>query len=104
MNYWWIIAVILINIWAAFTTEKVNSTHSSFWFCASWSVAFLPLWPVVSNYSKSLIFDGILFDVLMVVTYTIAIIIFTKSFETLKIHNYLGLLIVVFGLFLIKYK
>jgi len=102
--YLWVIPVVLAYIVAAYTTNKLNLTKDNIWFYLNWFGNFLPIWAFIARGSKNLVFDGLLFDVVMVVTYTITILILTKSFETMRLVNYLGIVLVIVGLTLFKYN
>jgi len=102
--YLWVILVMLIYIGSAYTTNKLNTTKDNIWFYLNWSLNFLPIWAFIAKGSKTIVFDGMLFDVVMVVTYTISILLITRSFETMKLVNYIGIVFVIVGLTLFKYN
>lgn len=102
MSYWiWVPLVIADYILCAYLTHK-NNLHGGAWFYFMWGMGFLPLWAFVCKYSKNVVFDGMLFDVLMTITYTLSILYFTKSFEKLGATQYIGLGTILCGLYLFK--
>lgn len=69
--YWvWVPLLAIYCIILAYFTKQLNEkyTKSLFWF-----VYFLPvlcnLWPIITRYSKNLVFDGLLYDAIVFLTF-----------------------------------
>ena len=65
-------------------------------------MVLFPIWILVSKISKNIVIDGIIFDVLLTVSYTISILYFTSGIIELTKLQYFGIIFILFGLFLIK--
>jgi hypothetical protein len=103
MKPWiWLPIVIAEYILCAYMTNKQVSQKGWRPFFELYLVTALPMWPIISRFSKSVVFDGKLFDLTMLVTYTLSILYFTKHFEKLAASNYLGLVFVFVGIWLFK--
>jgi len=94
----WIPAAILFNIIQAWLSTKVAGDGKFFFFVWIWGC--LPIWALVARYSKNLFIDAILYDSIIVVTYSLAILCFTHT--QLKMINVVGLFLLFLSLFLIK--
>lgn len=94
-SYWFVPVVFLVHTLTAYWSNSKN-----FW--AIWVVGALPLWAFVSKYSKDVVFDGVVFDVTMTISYTLGILYFTKSYYKLGMAQYVGLLMSLGGLLLFK--
>ena len=102
MSYWiWVPLVVLEYALVAYATYRTNVSGGA-WFYLMWAAGALPVWAFIAKHSKNVVFDGMLFDVLMTVTYTVAILAFTGSFSKLGPMQYAGLLAILLGLFLFK--
>ena len=66
----------------------------------AWITGIFPLWLILSKYSKNLVFDGILFDCVLLLTYTIITMRLTNYKFT--INFFIGFIFIISGLFLIK--
>ncbi len=104
MYYIWIPIQIFLLIITAYFTYKLNVYKKPIYFIITWLITLVPMWSIVALYSKRLVFDGLLYDILLVVSYTVAILIFTKTHQTLTVINYMGLFFVVVGLFFFRIK
>lgn len=60
----------------------------------------IPIWTFMSMYSKNPTFDGILVDVVVLLTYAVAMNIFANKGFTFI--NWAGLLVVVLGILMVK--
>jgi hypothetical protein len=81
-----------------------NKIHGGHWFWVAWIVGALPLWLVTSRWSKDLMFDGMLYDVVMFTAYGLATAYFTQRMATMGLVQWLGFMMIVAGFFLVKYK
>jgi len=95
----WIPLCIISYIFLAFASLK-NSQSSGAWFYAVWGQSILPLWALVSLKSNNIVFDGLLFDTIMILSYTIAATYFSGHVVSLKFVA--GILISILGLFIIR--
>ncbi|MHA1437960.1 MAG: hypothetical protein ACTSPD_10320 [Promethearchaeota archaeon] len=100
--FWWIPAVALMYLWQAFLSQKVNVSASHWkWFALLWMAGCIPLWTFVAKVTQNMMFDALLYDVIMTVAFIVGLIIFgaCKSFCLIQ---WIGVSIVTIGLILIK--
>lgn len=85
--------------------SKENSVSTGFRaFVIIWIYgAIFQLWPVISRNSKNVLFDGVLYDCVLFVSYILACIILGYTHKMTGIQ-YLGLATIVVGFVLMKAK
>lgn len=66
--YWWIIPVCLLYGAQGMLSKSVNDQGLGRNAVIMWALGVLSLWPVVAAYSRRLVFDALLFDLLMVLS------------------------------------
>ena len=59
---------------------------------------------MVAKYSKDLVFDGLLYDAIIIVVYNLSVIIISKRYDILGPVNWVGILLVIMGLILFRVK
>lgn len=83
-----------------------NNTDSTHWLNSKWFwITFIygalcPLWTIVSKISNNILFDAILYDITVMVSFTIGIIYFTSSKFT--IYQYIGIILIIIGLIIFR--
>lgn len=95
-------ALALAMTASAYFSYKQNITGDKLWFFLTWVITCVPLWAIVSRYSKNLVLDATLFDVLVVVVFFFALAHFTGQLHTLRWFQYLGFGMIVAGSILMK--
>lgn len=101
MHYWWSVpaCILMYSIYARLAF--INNTFKSNWaFILLSIIGALPLWSFVSRASKNLVFDGLLYDFLIVTSYTITMVLLTNS--KFAWYNTVGVLLMICGLLLVK--
>lgn len=94
-------AVVLLYLVQSYFTIKNNQIGSKwFWFLTVSSM--IPCWAIVSRFSKNVVVDAIIYDVLLTVSYAIGILYFSNTFERLKVINLCGIILIIVGLLLFK--
>ena len=68
-----------------------------------WLVGIIAPWPLVSRYSKNVFFDGMIYDTVMFLTYTIIIGFLTEGFFKFSEIQWIGFFMVMAGFFIMKY-
>jgi len=96
---WWIPASIVLYIslaWLSVKSQEFGGVY--FWILALMPV---PLWAAVTRVSENLIIDGIIYDIILLLSFMVGFIIFgvASGFST---HQYVGLVIAIFGIVLMK--
>lgn len=102
--FWWPITVaILFSLHAYVSFFNKGATG---WkpFLMVWVVSLLlsPLWATISRVSKNLLFDGMLFDLIIFTTYAVTFMILEQHYLSFKLTNYAGIAMVIVGMILIK--
>ena len=102
MSYYiWIPISILSFLLQAWLTYK-NNVEGGKWLWIYTILGTLSLWPFISRYSKNLMFDALLFDLVLIVSYGIGIAYLTNvKFE---INQWIGMGIMFVGIILFKVR
>jgi hypothetical protein len=90
--------IIVISSWLS---VKLNSTNKSTWLIILYGLSLIQVWPFVAKFSKDIIFDALLYDILVVLIYTFSIIYFSKHFS-ITIGQYIGVGFIFLGLIVFK--
>lgn len=95
----WIPVLIIISLISSKLTilNQAGNNKAAF---IMWVLSLLPVWIIVSRYSKNILFDAMLYDVLIVFIYAIGLIYF--GHKILSPLNYIGVGLVLLGLTFIK--
>ena len=93
---WWVPCVILYYTIYAYFAYK-NNTVGGHWFAYSFIYgALCPFWVIVSRVSKNILFDGIIYDNVMFLTYVLTMLYLGQAAH-FAAHHWLGLGLVVLG-------
>lgn len=98
LYFLWIPLAIFFNVFQAWLSTKVAGDKMFFYFLWLWGA--LPMWAFVSKYSKNLFFDALLYDSILVVSFSMSLLVFTGTI--LKPINIVGLFLLLLALILIK--
>ena len=99
MNYFvWIPLEIVFNVFQAWLSSKIQTGR--FFFYLVWFFGSLPLWAIVAKYSKNMYVDALIYDSILVVSYSLSLLYFTET--QLKPINIVGLLLIFIAMVLIK--
>lgn len=104
MSYYiWIPLVIFFySLQAYFSFKNSQSNQEAmFWMFMTWGITCVPMWAIISKYSNNILFDGILFDILVTLIY-VAVMLICGEGEYFSYKNYVGLVLIIFGMFLLK--
>jgi len=67
-HYWfWVPVVVLVYVIYSLLSKQ-NQEHGGKWFWAMYAFGVIMPWAFVSRYSKNLLFDGLLYDMVMCCT------------------------------------
>jgi len=98
----WVPATFIYYGIYALIANKSNLTHERFWLIATFICgALCPLWMLVSRYSKDLMFDGLLYDIVILLSY-VAAMFYVGRMESFGPLNYFGIFLLVIGMILVK--
>lgn len=95
----WIPALILLTMLWAYIGKHVNDNPSSplFYFL----FLSIPVWCFVCKYSKNILFDSTLYDIIMSLTYAGTFMLLGAG-TSFSVMQWVGCAIAVFGLTLMK--
>ena len=100
---YWIITLIVSSSIAAYFSKSYNETGKTlyFWMIMIFGFYSMYLWTMVSKRSDNLIFDNVLFDMVLDIAY-VAVFIYLGCAESFKVWNWVGVVAVLLGLLLMK--
>ena len=101
LNYWWVPCAIVMYSLYAWLTKQNNVHHTPSWFWYMWLVGAIPLWNWVSRHSKALLTDGFLYDLVIILSYVVTLIILGEA-KKFVFTQYLGLVLCLLGIVLMK--
>jgi len=96
----WIPPFILLNFLASYFSNKLSITHENKWYWLLYLTTVIPSWAVICKYSNNVVFDAILYDLILLVSYSGFLIFLTKA--SLNIYNIFGLVLIFIGVILFK--
>ena len=82
---------------SAYFSYRASNGGDVRWFWYTFILGFAPTWAIVARYSKDLVSDAVLYDILVSVVYFIAMIVFTRQWATLQWWKYMGFAMAVTG-------
>jgi hypothetical protein len=99
----WIPIAILYNFLVCLIAVKVG--NKDFWknYLLITAAGFIPTWSLAAYYSKNLIFDGMLFDTLLVISGVVIFALLGQA-ETFTWLNWIGVIMVLAGLVLTRWQ
>jgi len=80
-----------------------NNIHGGAWFWLAWAISIIPMFPLVVRYSKNLLIDGILFDIIMFLSYILTLLILGSG-KAFNLLQWCGLILIVLGVILMKVR
>ena len=102
MSYYiWIPFITVLYTLQSWLTVK-NNLHGGNWSWIYFAASLLTPWVLISKYSKNLILDAMIFDSVLIVTYSLGLLYFTNSMGKLSYTQYLACLLILIGIFLFK--
>jgi len=99
--YWWVPVLILTTVFYYYCSVWANDTRAIAPMFYMWLIQAFGLWPVVARYSKSLLFDGLLFDGILMVTCVAVLAAYGKT-ESFGLWQWSGVAMTIIGLLLVK--
>lgn len=100
MNIYWWIAIWSFYCLQAWVANKNNQLGGK-WLVIAIIYSALPVWPIISRFSKNLLFDGIIYDMILFLSYVVTLLLLGsgKTFNTVQ---WVGLACVILGVVLMK--
>jgi len=97
----WIPAVIVYYTIYSWISKQNNDVGDNWFWVMFIYGAMCPFWVIVSRVSKNILFDGMLYDNIMFLTYITTLIVL-KSGDKFLPHHWIGLGLVVLGSVLMR--
>lgn len=93
---------ILINyvIYAKFSL-LANETKEWKWVFYMMGIQAFAIWPIIARYSKNILFDGLLYDFLIIIVYY-AVLVALGAGENFGPAQWVGSIIAILGLLVMK--
>ena len=97
----WITLAIISYIITAILSKQLNDTQSTkwLWMIIAWQLG--GVWPLVAMYSKSLIFDALIYDLIIFLAYY-STLIYLGSGHNFTLTQWLALAIIGIGMTIFK--
>ncbi len=100
MSYFiWIPALIILTIVWALIAKQVNLNPNSYYFYFLFLA--IPVWPFVARHSKNLMFDGMVYDALMTIVYTMTFVVIAAG-SNFTMLQWVGCFVSLIGLLMMK--
>lgn len=99
---WWHPCVVTFAVIAAWISYRINLTGHWGWIGLLVVVNMIPLWGFIAKQSNSLLLDGIVYDILITVGYTAALIYLTKGSLLLSTVQWACVIIILAALIVLK--
>ncbi len=97
----WVPAVCGLYVLQSWLTVQ-NNLHAGKWFWIFFAVSLFTPWVLISKFTTNLVFDALVFDICLIVSYSIGLLYFTDSFSKLTTFQFVGMFLITIGLFLFK--
>lgn len=99
----WIPLTIALYIFQSFLTVKSNLNPKD-WHWIFLVVSCFPMWAFISKYSKpeNLFYDAMVFDAVLILSYSIGLLYFTGSVSKFSYGQYMGIFLIILGMFVFK--
>lgn len=101
IQYWWVPILLATTVWYTYCSKWANDSSDMQPIVIMWLIQVFGLWPIVAKFSRSLFFDGMLFDGIMVLTYVFVMALLGAT-HGFGLAQWAGTILVVAGLLLVK--
>ncbi len=99
---WWIPWVILYFATQGYLSAKINLTHEKTWVVALYLTKFFPTWILVAWISKSVIVDGFIFDMVVMISFAFSLSYFSGKMLVFTAYHWIGILLMIMGIIIFK--
>jgi hypothetical protein len=97
----WIPFVTFLYFLQSWLTVQ-NNIHGGRWFWIFFGVSLFTPWVIISKFSKDVVSDALVFDVILVLSYTIGLLYFSNSISKFGFSQWFGIFTIVLGMFIFK--
>lgn len=100
----WIPLLILLYVGVSWLSVKSNNSVSSTWFILLVLIQLIPGWAIVSRFSKNITIDSMLYDIILFLTCSICISLFSGQLFKFNTIQIAGFVIIIIGFIMIQIK
>lgn len=101
LHYWWVPAIIFYYCVTSWLSVLVKDEQGWKYFIILQAAQILSLWAIVAKFSRNLVFDGMLFDILILVSFYVMMFSMGQM-EDFSGKQWVGCVFCVLGLLMIK--
>ena len=102
INIWWWIGIWVFYCIQAWVSQK-NNVHGGNWLWIAIVYSCIPVWPLITRVSKSLLIDGMIYDLVLFGSYVLTLL-YLGAGEKFGTYQWAGLAFVVVGFILLKVR
>ena len=99
--YLWVPLVIIAYTLVAIISKKANDTQEWSWIWMLYVLNIVGIWPLLSKYSKNILFDGLLHDFIVFMTFYGTLIIMGSA-STFSTTQWIATTMIILGFILFK--
>lgn len=97
----WVPFVTLLYVIQSWLTIQ-NNNHGGKWFWIFFLASLFTPWVLISKFSKDIMFDAMIFDAILVLSYTLGLLYFTNSFSKFSYPQWIGIFLILVGMVVFK--
>ena len=98
----WVTYLIVHMTASAYFSYRSNIGGGKTWFWLVVMLGMIPVWAIVSKYSKNLAADGMLYDTVITLVYYPALLYFTGTLGMMHWYHWLGFVMAIGGAMLVR--
>jgi len=99
----WTPVLIGVVSLSTYFSYRCNQERIALWFFLSWLAWSLPTWTIITAYSKNIILDGMIYDIVAVSTFAIVTsFLMSKGGFHFTIGQGIGIIIMILGIGIFK--
>lgn len=99
--YLWVPLVAIVYTLFAIISKKANDTQEWSWIWMLYALNIIGIWPLLSKYSKNILFDGLLHDFIVFMTFYGTLIIMGSA-STFNTAQWVATTMIILGFILFK--
>jgi hypothetical protein len=99
---YWVPILIASSILTAYLSFKSHQSKDLIWSVLLGLLNIFPLWALIVRNSRTIVLDGLVYDITLTVVYTAAILYFTSGHLSMTMIQWISVGIIVCGLIVFK--
>jgi len=100
----WIPIVIIVYVFVGWLSVKNNQVDSRFWYSIFLLIQCIPMWAIVSKFSKNISFDAMAYDIILFLACNLSILYFSGDAFRFSIFQKIGAGLVIMGFLMLQIK